>query len=189
MTASAPADTMADTMFDLLARGAEDAPAIGAPGRPWLTHGGLRALCVRTVAALNGMGIGRGDRVAIVLPNGPEAAAVFVAIACGATTAPLNPAYKLEEFAFYLADLGARALVIAEGMDSPARAVAASRGIPVLTLRPGEAAGDFVLRPEGELTGIAARPGMATPEDHGAGAAHLRHHVAAEDRAAAATAT
>ena len=44
--------------------------------------------------ALNAIGIGRGDRVAIVLPNGPEMAASFVAIACGATTAPLNPAYK-----------------------------------------------------------------------------------------------
>ena len=59
-------------------------------------------------AALNGMGIGRNDRVAIVLPNGPEMAAAFVAIACGATTAPLNPAYKADEFDFYLADLNAR---------------------------------------------------------------------------------
>ncbi len=54
------------------------------------------------------MGIGRGDRVAIVLPNGPEMAASFVAIAAGATTAPLNPAYKRDEFDFYLADLNAR---------------------------------------------------------------------------------
>ena len=79
-----------------------EAPAIGAPERPWLTHGGLRALAERTVAALNGMGIGRGDRVALVVPNGPEAASSFVTIACGATTAPLNPGYKADEFAFYL---------------------------------------------------------------------------------------
>ena len=36
--------THADTMTLLLARGAETAPAIAAPGRPALTHGGLRAL-------------------------------------------------------------------------------------------------------------------------------------------------
>jgi len=91
---------LADTVSVLLKKGAEDAQAIGAPGRPWLTHGGLRALTERTVAALNGMGIGRNDRVALVTPNGPEAATSFVSIACGATTAPLNPAYKADEVEF-----------------------------------------------------------------------------------------
>ena len=67
------------------------------------------------------MGIGRNDRVAIVLPNGPDMATAFVAIACGATTAPLNPAYRAEEFDFYLSDLNAKALVILDGMESPAR--------------------------------------------------------------------
>ena len=66
-------DYPADTIPLLLGKGANDAHAIGAPGRPWLTHGGLRALVQRTVAGLNAMGIGRGDRVALVTPNGPEA--------------------------------------------------------------------------------------------------------------------
>ena len=151
----------ADTIPDLLARAAPGARAIGAPGRPWLTHGALGALARETVAALNAMGIGRNDRVAIVLPNGPEMAAAFVAIASGATTAPLNPSYKAEEFDFYLADLHARALVIQEGMDSPARAVAAARGIPVVELRPGEQAGAFTLHPGAPLRGTPARPGVA----------------------------
>src|SRR5689334_10137092 len=98
----------ADTIPELLQRGADNAPAIGAPGRPWLTHGALRNLADRTVAALNAIGIGRNDRVAIVLPNGPEMAAAFVAVASGATTAPLNPSYKAEEFDFYLSDLNAK---------------------------------------------------------------------------------
>jgi len=64
----------ADTVAGALARGADDAPAIGMPqslegARPWLTHGALRALTSRTVSDLNRMGIGRNDRVAIVLPN------------------------------------------------------------------------------------------------------------------------
>ena len=41
-------------------------------------------------------GIGAGDRVAIVLPNGPEMATAFVTIAQAAVTAPLNPAYRTE---------------------------------------------------------------------------------------------
>jgi acyl-CoA synthetase (AMP-forming)/AMP-acid ligase II len=156
----------ADTVPDLLKRGAEAAPAIGTPGRPWLTHGALRTLAHRTVAALNGMGIGRADRVAIVLPNGPEMAAAFVAIACGATTAPLNPAYKAEEFDFYLSDLGAKCLVIQEGMESPARAVAAARSIPVVELAStGGPAGEFTLRSQSAMTGRPAHPGAAEAQD------------------------
>jgi acyl-CoA synthetase (AMP-forming)/AMP-acid ligase II len=156
---------LADTMTGLLAHGADDAPAISAPDRPTLSHGALRALATRVVTDLNAMGIGRHDRVAMVLPNGPEMASAFVAVACGATTAPLNPAYKADEFEFYLSDLNARALLIQQGMDSPARAVAAGRGIPVIELIPGEAAGDFTLKPETPMSGVAAHPGLAEAED------------------------
>jgi acyl-CoA synthetase (AMP-forming)/AMP-acid ligase II len=157
----------ADTVLALLARGAEAAPAIGAPGRPWLTHGGLRALASRTIADLNRLGIGRNDRVAMVLANGPEMAAGFIAIAAGATTAPLNPAYKSDEFDFYLSDLNARALVIQQGMDSPARAVAAARAIPVIELVPAAdgPAGAFTLAPASLMSGTPAHPGPAEAQD------------------------
>jgi oxalate---CoA ligase len=155
--------TAASTIAALLAAGEAGRPAIRAPERPSLIYAGLRALAERTVAGLNSIGIGRGDRVAIVLPNGPEMAAAFVAIACGATTAPLNPAYKDEEFEFYLTDLKARALVIQQGMDSPARAVAARLGVPVIELVPGAAAGEFTL--EGGAPGRAAQAGEAGPDD------------------------
>lgn len=153
------------TIASLLAGAADAArPAIRATeGRAPLTHAGLRDLAERTVASLNRIGIGRGDRVAIVLPNGPEMAAAFVAIAAGATTAPLNPAYKAEEFEFYLTDLKARALVIQQGMASPARAVAARLGVPLLELVPGGAAGSFTL--EGGSLGAAAKPGPAGTDD------------------------
>jgi len=47
-----------------------------------------RALIERTLATLNAGGIGRNDRVAIVLPNGPEMAACFMACASGVASAP-----------------------------------------------------------------------------------------------------
>jgi len=154
----------ADTVVQLLRRGADHAPAIGTPGRPWLTHQGLRTLAARTVADLNAMGIGRNDRVAMVLPNGPEMAAAFIAIATGATTAPLNPAYRADEFDFYLSDLNAKALVIQQGMESPARAVAAARRIPIIELIPANGpAGDFTLA--APLSGTPAHPGEAQPDD------------------------
>jgi len=154
---------IADTVAALLQAGAAAAPALRAPDRSALDYGGLRDLAAATTASLNRIGIGRGDRVAIVLPNGPEMAAAFVAIAAGATTAPLNPAYKADEFAFYLEDLKARALVVLQGDATPARDVAVRLGVPVLELVPGEAAGSFTL--DGGAPATAASPGLATADD------------------------
>ena len=150
----------------LLRGGAGGDVALSAPGRPDLDYDGLRGHVEATVAALNRRGIGRGDRVAIVLPNGPEMASAFVAIAAGAATAPLNPAYKRPEFEFYLADLRAKALIVAKGDDTPARAAAAALGVPAIEVRaePGEPAGtfSFVGAPDAEP---AERGGMAGPDD------------------------
>src|SRR5690606_31260407 len=64
-------ETMAETLKDLLAPHPAEWPAIGAPGRPWMTYGGLRDLSADVAASLRSNGIGAADRVAIVLPNGP----------------------------------------------------------------------------------------------------------------------
>ena len=82
------------TVTELLSTGEDNAVAISGTQREALTYTGLREQVDETVARLNEIGIGRNDRVAIVLPNGPEMATAFVSIAAGATTAPLNPAYR-----------------------------------------------------------------------------------------------
>ncbi|HYZ23990.1 MAG TPA: acyl--CoA ligase [Rhodopila sp.] len=160
-------DYPADNVWELLARSPDGSAAIGAPGRPWLTHGGLRALAERTVASLNAAGIGRGDRVAMVQPNGPEAASAFISIACGATTAPLNPTYKKDEFTFYINDLRARAVLIQAGLNTPAREVAAELGVPVIELipEPDSPAGSFRLQTATGSAGRPARPGLAEADD------------------------
>jgi acyl-CoA synthetase (AMP-forming)/AMP-acid ligase II len=154
----------ASTVRELLNAGRDDATAIGAPGRESLTFADLRRHVEDTVAALNARGIGRGDRVAIVLPNGPEMATAFVAVACGATTAPLNPAYREEEFEFYLSDLNAKALLVEQGSDSPAVGAAGKLGIPLLEIEAGEQAGlfGFAGEPGAEA---AARGGFAHSDD------------------------
>ncbi|MYF87432.1 MAG: AMP-binding protein [Rhodospirillaceae bacterium] len=136
-----------ETILDLLQAGAAGAPAIGGEQGDSVTYEGLRALSGRTAARLADCGIGRGGRVAIVLPNGPEMAAAFVALAGCATTAPLNPAYRAEEFRFYLSDLRADALIVERDMESPARAVAAELSLPVIELMPDATgpAGAFTL--------------------------------------------
>ncbi len=139
--------TRVSTLRELLAKGADADVAIAAPGIPPLSYAGLRTLVDRSLGVLNGMGIGRNDRVAIVLPNGPEMATAFVAIASGATAAPLNPAYRADEFEFYMSDINAKALVVDKGSDSPAVAVARKLGVPVIELAadPAQGAGSFTL--------------------------------------------
>jgi acyl-CoA synthetase (AMP-forming)/AMP-acid ligase II len=145
---------MAKTLTDLITTHDANAPAIGAPGRDWLSYGGLRALSADVAGALHSFGVGRGDRVAIVLPNGPEMAAAFTTVAQAATTAPLNPAYRQEEYEFYLEDLKAKALVVAEDYDGPALPAAEKFGVAILRLSFVESA------PAGTFT-LSGTPGTA----------------------------
>ncbi|XOY54941.1 MAG: acyl--CoA ligase [Rhodobacterales bacterium] len=142
------------TLADLIQRHPDTANAIGAPGRDWMSYGQLNSLTRTVRTFLRSAGIGAQDRVAIVLPNGPEMAAAFVTVAQSATTAPLNPAYKEDEFAFYLADLKARAIILEAGYDGPARAAAARFDLTVLELTATEPAGTFTLSTN--VTGTAA---------------------------------
>ena len=135
------------TLRALIELGRDEATAVAAGDAPPLTYDALRALVDRTVASLNDLGIGRGDRVAIVLPNGPEMAAAFLAVAGAATSAPLNPSYRQDEFEFYMADLGAKALIVEATSASPAIAAAETLGVALLTLtpEPRSGAGSFRL--------------------------------------------
>jgi oxalate---CoA ligase len=154
------------SIFALLEAGPADAPAIGAPqGVKSLLYCDLQALARRTVETLNSVGIGRTDRVAIVLHNGPEMASSFVCIAAGAATAPLNPGYREKDLEFYLGDLQPKALVLEAGVDSPARATAKKMSIPVLelTAERGRGAGWFTL--SGGAKGTPARGGMGDEDD------------------------
>ena len=142
------------------------ARAIGAPGRAWMDSAGLRALVESVRAVLNGAEIGRGDRVAMVIPNGPEAASCFVAVAACCCAAPLNPAYTADEFDFYLSDLRPAALIVSEDEDGAASIAAQRLGIPVLALLPQEGpAGSFTLEAGRLPRAVASRPGPAEPGD------------------------
>jgi acyl-CoA synthetase (AMP-forming)/AMP-acid ligase II/thioesterase domain-containing protein len=165
-----PVSTTSLTIYQLVEAARQKAPAAAAllaPGRQPLSFAGLCLLMEKAVRELNGLGIGRQDRVALVLGNGPELAAGFLAVSAAATCAPLNPAYRENEFAFYLEDLSARALVMEQGVDSPARAAAAHLNVPVIELvrDMNREAGTFSLtgsaRPASSATGFAVSEGCA----------------------------
>lgn len=98
--------------------------------------GAVEAGCCKSRRDAARTGLGQQDAVAIVMPNGPEMAVLFPAVACWAIAVSLNAAYREDEFDFYLGDLAAKVVIVTSGSDSPVRAVAANRGIVVIELFP-----------------------------------------------------
>ncbi len=107
---------------EILSRGAAGHPALVVPDGPALSYAQLNELVGEAVIALSAAGVRRGDRVALVYPNGAEAIVMFLAASSIAVACPLNPAYKQDEFRFYLEDTGARFLVVPAGQAADARA-------------------------------------------------------------------
>jgi len=93
------------------ARRRPDAPAI-RDGGDTVAYADLADAVRDTARALVGLGLGRGDRVAVFLEKRREAVvAMFAAAAAGAAFVPINPLLKPRQVAHILADCGARVLV------------------------------------------------------------------------------
>jgi acyl-CoA synthetase (AMP-forming)/AMP-acid ligase II len=152
------------TLHGLLAIGDFSHPALVVPeGGPVVTYGSLRLQVEALAATLQTFGLARGDRIAIVLSNGIEVITTFLAVTtAAATAAPLNPAYTVEEFRFYLEDIAAKALIVPLGGGEQARA-AAPEGMLLL---------ETLLSPDGRVrfavAGSSSSPGVRTdpvPDD------------------------
>ncbi len=113
-------------LSDLLTVGHSFHPALVAPEEGLvLTYTALRDQGEKLATTLQMLGLGRGDRIAMALPNGIEVITAFFGItAAAATAAPLNPAYTTEEFRFYLEDIEAKALIVPPGGGEHARLAA-----------------------------------------------------------------
>lgn len=145
--------TPRETLSQILATAPEGNTALSAPDRPALTYGALADFVESTGGILRSNGVARADKVAIVLPNGPEMATAFLAVANAAVAAPLNPNYKKDEFAFYMDDLKA-GLLICDDAEGPAAQAARELGIRVgvASVDPQAPAGTFALDLTGEGT-------------------------------------
>jgi len=99
-----------DTVAGLLRRNGTE-PALLTVTGDSIDHASLWTAAGRLADRLRHAGLGAGDRIAIVLPNGPEMALTLLAAMSVGSAAPLNPRYRDEEFRFYLGDLQAAALV------------------------------------------------------------------------------
>ena len=104
-----------------------------------LSYGQLAARVETLARGLAGLGVRRGDRVALALPNGPDIVLLLLAItALGAAAAPLNPAYTETEFSFYLSDIAPRLMLTPASGIAAASAAAAAAGINMAAVRPSE---------------------------------------------------
>jgi fatty-acyl-CoA synthase len=89
-------------------------PAIVTPTAR-LSYGELHERARQSAGALQALGIGKGDKVAILLPNGEDWLALFYGAALiGAVTVPVNTRFKAAEIAFCLKQSGAKLLIHVE---------------------------------------------------------------------------
>lgn len=79
-------------------------------GRKPLTFNALKEFCVSDKVEI--LGLGREDRLCVVIPNGCEAAVAFLAFSLRCTYAPLNIALSRDEFEFEFTDLPAKCLIV-----------------------------------------------------------------------------
>jgi len=105
------------------------ASAIVFPNHSVLTYGALQSQIDDIGAELKRAGIGAGNRVAVVLPDGPELAVAITAVACHATAVALNPNLMTAEFEELFDSQQLEAIILSDWLDSPAREVAARHGI------------------------------------------------------------
>src|SRR5579883_2767046 len=102
-----------------------------------VTYASLRDQIFQMAGHLAALGIGPGDRVATVLPNGLPAIVSFLAASIAGTAAPLNPNYREDEFKFYLEDTSAKILLCPPDGAAEARKAAGGK-IPVYSLEMDE---------------------------------------------------
>jgi amino acid adenylation domain-containing protein len=122
-----------DALLTERARRASTSPVLSAPDGAPLDAAALND-CVRAGSmALRALGAGRGKRIALLVPNGLEAAVAFLTAGSCACAAPLNPDYTESEITRNLTDLRATGLVATP--ETAARARAAAAGIPIILLR------------------------------------------------------
>ncbi|MDQ4489062.1 long-chain fatty acid--CoA ligase [Sinomonas sp. ASV486] len=130
-------------------------------GEETWTYAALDAASARVAGMLTRGGVVPGGRVAVMLPNVPEFAAVYYgALRAGAVVVPMNPLLKEREIAYYLGDSGAEVLFAASTVGDEAIAGAAASGARVIVVEPGSFA--ISLGDEEPLAQVVERAGEDT---------------------------
>lgn len=140
-----------NTLRELALEGGQDAGSaalLGVDGGV-LSHGSLRRQVNDVVWALNSMGFRRGDRVAMVMPNGPQMVVALLSAIAGFTCAPLNPGYAEAELERLLAGMNVACMMTLAGANDQALHLARKMGIEAIELEGG--AGKLAVKGAGRV--------------------------------------
>lgn len=157
-------ETLRDWMDRLAAEAPERIALIG-PGASW-SYAELHTRALNLAAQFRTLGIGRGDTVAIQLPNLPEFVLTYLATGyAGAILQTLHMPYRGAEIEFLLQHSGAKAIVcLGQGKDfNPAEAILAMQPrLPalkhVIALGPNPPAGAQPFDSQPEAAPVDGRP-------------------------------
>jgi acyl-CoA synthetase (AMP-forming)/AMP-acid ligase II/acyl carrier protein len=129
-----------------------DRSAIQCPGQDTLSYAALHGQLRVTRSRFKALGIGTDDRIAVILPQGPENAVLCLAAMSYACCVPFNPDSKESHLADAFTRLGIHFLVTASGMDQAGRHAASAAGVRTIDLvRTADGlAGEFVLKAQDE---------------------------------------
>lgn len=161
---AAPAEV---SFYELVRRRAVESPgriALLAPGRELWTYSRLAAQAAAGIKVLQASGLQPGDRIAIISKNSPEAIAAFLAVSAFGVSAPLNPAHRGPEVAFYLTDLNVKGVIVSGDVSAAVREVASRQQLVVLDMLDMVAA---------EVLGVPAA--MDTPDGFSGSIAMVLH--------------
>lgn len=133
------------------------------------SYGDLHQRAARAGNALRALGLSPGDRVLLCMLDGIDLVAAFLgAIQAGLIPVPLNTLLQSDDYAYLLADSGARAAVVSPPLLAAfAPAITASRwnGVLLLSERGGEHAGALQLRALMQAASAAPAVHLAEEDD------------------------
>jgi long-chain acyl-CoA synthetase len=165
-------------MWSLLeesARNHPDSPAVTFPVAPMaktLTYRQLKDEAERFARALRSLGIGKGDRVGLVLPNSPQYVVAFYALQrLGAVPVGNNPLYTQREMTHQLRDAGIDTLIVLDRLYPLIGAIRDEVGLKQVIVTE---VGDYLGFPVNKLARVKARkeaqkeghPWPPVPEGH-----------------------
>ncbi len=131
-----------------------DAPAYICMGRS-LTYGRIDELSRALAAWLQGRGLVRGDRVAIMMPNVLQyPVAVAAVLRAGFIAVNINPLYTPRELQYQLEDSGAKAIIILENFAKTLQEVIAATSVRHVVVA---AMGDLLGFPKGAIVNLMVR--------------------------------
>ena len=124
------------TLQDVLTHGAAcygGHPAVGMAGGPALSYAALCVHAQRVFARLSDLGVGTGDRVALLAENGPWWGVAYFAITTGGAVAvPLMTEFSRSQVSNLIEHADCRAIIVSRKLREKTRGVEADRAVLVI---------------------------------------------------------